>query len=234
MCGRSSLTVTEKELEDRFNAQFYTEDLERYNPLPSFNMAPSQRLPIVTDADPNHINLYRWGLIPFWAKDEKIGYKMINARSETVAQKPAFRQALKKRRCLWPVDGYYEWITRGKEKLPYRVTLQSGGVFSIAGLWETWKNPENETIYSFTALTLPASPSMEFLHHRMPFILPYESEMKWIEEGTDPEKFIEEYQVPGLDELVVYRVSKAVNSVRNNVAELIEEVPDEQQGELFT
>lgn len=100
MCGRSSLTVTEKELEKRFNASFYSEDLERYNPLPNFNMAPTQNLPVITDADPDHINLYRWGLIPFWAKDEKIGYRMINARMETVAEKPAFRQAFRQRRCL--------------------------------------------------------------------------------------------------------------------------------------
>src|SRR5690606_13834509 len=134
MCGRSSLTVTEKELEARFNASFYSEDLERYNPIPNYNMAPSQLLPVIPHADPDHINLYRWGLIPFWAKDEKIGYKMINARSETVAEKAAFRQALAQRRCLWPIDGYYEWMTKGKEKIPYRVVMKNKAVYSIAGL----------------------------------------------------------------------------------------------------
>lgn len=233
MCGRSSLTVTEKELEKRFNASFYSEDLERYNPLPNFNMAPTQNLPVITDADPDHINLYRWGLIPFWAKDEKIGYRMINARMETVAEKPAFRQAFRQRRCLWPVDGYYEWIARGKEKIPYRVILKDKGVYSLAGLWETWKNEQGEKVFSFTILTQPATPSMEFLHHRMPVILPREMELDWLDPDLDPEHFLHNLPPFGTDQLEVYRVSQEVNNVRNNRRELIAPVTETNQGELF-
>lgn len=233
MCGRSSLTVTEKELEKRFNASFYSEDLERYNPLPNFNMAPTQNLPVITDADPDHINLYRWGLIPFWAKDEKIGYRMINARMETVAEKPAFRQAFRQRRCLWPVDGYYEWIARGKEKIPYRVILKDKGVYSLAGLWETWKNEQGEKVFSFTILTQPATPSMEFLHHRMPVILPCEMEFDWLDPDLDPEDFLHNLPPFGTDQLEVYRVSQEVNNVRNNRRELIAPVTETNQGELF-
>lgn len=233
MCGRSSLTVTEKELEARFNASFYSEDLERYNPIPNYNMAPSQLLPVITDADPDHINLYRWGLIPFWAKDEKIGYKMINARSETVAEKAAFRQALAQRRCLWPIDGYYEWVTKGKEKIPYRVVMKNKAVYSIAGLWEVWKNAEGEKVFSFTILTRDASPSMAFLHHRMPVILPLELEEKWLDPDLDPEIFLKELPDFGTDHLEVYRVSQEVNSVRNNHADLVLPIPDVSQGELF-
>lgn len=233
MCGRSSLTVTEKELEKRFNASFYSEDLERYNPLPNFNMAPTQNLPVITDADPDHINLYRWGLIPFWAKDEKIGYRMINARMETVADKPAFRQAFRQRRCLWPVDGYYEWIARGKEKIPYRVILKDKGVYSLAGLWETWKNEQGEKVFSFTILTQPATPSMEFLHHRMPVILPREMELDWLDPNLDPEDFLHNLPPFGTDQLEVYRVSQEVNNVRNNRRELIAPVTETNQGELF-
>lgn len=233
MCGRSSLTVTEKELEKRFNASFYSEDLERYNPLPNFNMAPTQNLPVITDADPDHINLYRWGLIPFWAKDEKIGYRMINARMETVAEKPAFRQAFRQRRCLWPVDGYYEWIARGKEKIPYRVILKDKGVYSLAGLWETWKNEQGEKVFSFTILTQPATPSMEFLHHRMPVILPREMELDWLDPNLDPEDFLHNLPPFGTDQLEVYRVSQEVNNVRNNRRELIAPVTETNQGELF-
>lgn len=233
MCGRSSLTVTEKELEKRFNARFYSEDLERYNPLPNFNMAPTQNLPVITDADPDHINLYRWGLIPFWAKDEKIGYRMINARMETVAEKPAFRQAFQQRRCLWPVDGYYEWIARGKEKIPYRVILKDKGVYSLAGLWETWKNEQGEKVFSFTILTQPATPSMEFLHHRMPVILPREMELDWLDPDLDPEDFLHNLPPFGTDQLEVYRVSQEVNNVRNNRRELIAPVTETNQGELF-
>lgn|SRR5690554_739352 len=233
MCGRSSLTVTEKELEKRFNASFYSEDLERYNPLPNFNMAPTQNLPVITDADPDHINLYRWGLIPFWAKDEKIGYRMINARMETVAEKPAFRQAFRQRRCLWPVNGYYEWIARGKEKIPYRVILKDKGVYSLAGLWETWKNEQGEKVFSFTILTQPATPSMEFLHHRMPVILPREMELDWLDPNLDPEDFLHNLPPFGTDQLEVYRVSQEVNNVRNNRRELIAPVTETNQGELF-
>lgn len=233
MCGRSSLTVTEKELEKRFNASFYSEDLERYNPLPNFNMAPTQNLPVITDADPDHINLYRWGLIPFWAKDEKIGYRMINARMETVAEKPAFRQAFRQRRCLWPVNGYYEWIARGKEKIPYRVILKDKGVYSLAGLWETWKNEQGEKVFSFTILTQPATPSMEFLHHRMPVILPREMELDWLDPDLDPEDFLHNLPPFGTDQLEIYRVSQEVNNVRNNRRELIAPVTETNQGELF-
>lgn len=233
MCGRSSLTVTEKELEARFNASFYSEDLERFNPLPSYNMAPSQKLPVITDADPDHINLFRWGLIPFWAKDKKIGYKMINARSETAGEKPAFRQALQKRRCLWPIDGYYEWIKKGKEKIPYRVTSRQDKIFTIAGLWETWKDGAGDTIHSFTVLTRASTPSMEFLHHRMPVLLPREKERMWLDDSLDPVAFMEELPSYTSDQLQVYRVSQQVNNVRNNNKYLIEEVEDMEQGSLF-
>ena len=233
MCGRSSLTVTEKELEARFNASFYSEDLERYNPIPNYNMAPSQNLPVITDADPRHINLFRWGLIPFWAKDEKIGYKMINARSETVDEKPAFRQALRKRRCLWPIDGYYEWIKNGKEKIPYRVIFKDESIFTAAALWEEWIDNAGIKVHSFTVLTRPASPSMAFLHDRMPVLLPKDQEYRWLEESLDPMVFLEDLPVMGTDQLKVYQVSQQVNNVRNNYKELIEEVTDINQGKLF-
>ena len=125
MCGRSSLTKTEKEIEERFNATFYSDELERYNPLPNYNAAPSHMMPVITNQDPDHIHLYRWGLIPFWAKDEKIGYKMINARVETLMEKSAFKNAAKHRRCLVPMDGFYEWKKEGKTKTPYLIRLFS-------------------------------------------------------------------------------------------------------------
>lgn len=233
MCGRSTLTITEEELEQRFGARFYSDDLERYNPLPSYNMAPSQLLPVITDADPEHIQLYRWGLIPFWAKDEKIGYKMINARSETVAEKPAFRQAFRHRRCLWPIDGYYEWIKKGKEKIPYRVTMPGQPVFSVAGLWEVWENTPGNKIHSFTILTRAAGPSMEFLHHRIPVLLPRELEHAWLDPETIPGELLTDIPDFGNNELRVYRVSQKVNNVRNNELELIREVPDTEQPTLF-
>ncbi len=102
MCGRASLTANEKELEDRFGSTFYSEDIERYNPVPNYNLAPGQFFPVLTNNDPLHFNVFKWGLIPFWAKDTKVGYKMINARAETLESKSAFKGAFKRRRCLIP------------------------------------------------------------------------------------------------------------------------------------
>ena len=130
MCGRASLTRNEKELEERFNSGFYSEDIERYNPVPNYNLGPGQYHPVLTNDEPGMFNVLRWGLIPFWAKDEKIGYKMINARAETLEEKPAFRGALRNRRCLIPLDGFYEWEKRQKGiSLPYRFVLQKNEIF---------------------------------------------------------------------------------------------------------
>jgi putative SOS response-associated peptidase YedK len=109
MCGHSSLTKTEKEIEERFNASFYSEDLERYNPIPNFNIAPTHMHPVITNDDQGHLKLFKWGLILFWAKDHRIGFKIINVRLETVAEKNAYKNALKSRRCIVPFYGYYEW-----------------------------------------------------------------------------------------------------------------------------
>lgn len=134
MCGRSSLTKTEKELEERFNATFYSDTLVQYNPLPNYNVAPSHYLPVITNQDTSHFQALRWGLIPSWAKDKKIGYKMINARIETLFEKSTFKQAVSKRRCLVPADGFYEWqkITNQKgkiEKQPYHIKTTDQEVF---------------------------------------------------------------------------------------------------------
>ena len=221
MCGRSSLNKVEKELEARFNATFYSEDLERYNPLPNFNVAPTQMHPVITNTNPEHLHYYRWGLIPFWAKDEKIGYRMINARSETIAEKPSFRNALKKRRCLVPFDGYYEWVKKDGEKLPYRIITTDQEIFSIAGLWESWKNKEGKLIHSFTLITQPASKSIANIHDRMPAILSADEERLWIDQELPSEEALQLIS-PYPDELLhAYRVSKRVNNVRENDAELI-------------
>lgn len=233
MCGRATLTVNEEELERRYNAVFALNTPEIPPLIPHFNMAPTQYLPVIADADPGCIRLFRWGLIPRWAEDEKMGAGMINARSETVSEKPAFREAFWQRRCLWPVDGYYEWIQNGSGKRPFRVTLPRGGVFSIAGLWEKWKNNQGDFIFSFTALTKAASPSMAFLHPRIPVIVPREMESQWLDRRTDPVRFLEEMPDYASRELRMYRVSSRVNKVKNNSPDLVKEVPDFEQSSLF-
>ncbi len=235
MCGRSSLTKTEKELEERFNASFYTEDLERYNPMPNFNVAPTHLMPVISTEDPTHFRPMRWGLIPFWAKDAKVGYKMINARIESVQEK-TFKTALEKRRCLVPMDGYYEWKTEGKKKTPHRIIIEHGKLFAVAGLWEKWKSPTGEIIESYTLITQPASEKMAHIHDRMPAILLPEQEKIWIDptlSGAEALQMIIPYPDEGIS---TYIVSDRVGKVSENDKLLIEEVsPDikPRQGELF-
>lgn len=224
MCGRSSLTKTEKELEERFRATFYTEELERYNPLPNFNVAPTHMHPVITQEDPEHLQLFRWGLIPFWSKDMKIGAKMINARIETIEEKPAFRQAFLHRRCIVPFDGYYEWKKTPEGKIPYRIKVKSEEIFTIAGLYENWRGPDNKTIHSFTLITKPAAPEIAHLHDRMPLLLLPEQESLWIDSSI-PTKDVMAHlaSVPG-DDIYWYRVSDRVNKVSENDASLIEAI----------
>ena len=224
MCGRSSLTKTEKELEERFRANFYSEDLERYNPLPNFNVAPTQLHPVITQQEPEIIHLYRWGLIPFWSKDMKIGAKMINARVETIAEKPAFRQAFEKRRCLVPFDGYYEWMKTPEGKVPYRIKLTNTDVFTMAGLYETWRGPEGKVINSFTIITKEADPIIAHLHDRMPMMLMPEQEQLWLDASIPTKELMPNIiPIPG-EYITWYRVSDRVNKVTENDADLIKEV----------
>lgn len=224
MCGRSSLTKTEKELEQRFRATFYTEDLERYNPLPNFNVAPTHMHPVITQEEPQIIHLFRWGLIPFWAKDMKIGSKMINARIEGIEEKPAFRQAFHKRRCIVPFDGYYEWQKTAEGKIPFRIQVKEVEIFTIAGLYEHWKSPEGKQINSFTLITREADPTIRHLHDRQPMVLLPEQEQLWLDASIPTKDLIHELDpMPG-SHFKWYRVSDRVNKVSENDAGLVEAV----------
>ena len=222
MCGRASLTKNEKELEQRFNATFYSEDIERYNPLPNYNVAPTHTMPVITNEDPNHFRPLRWGLIPFWAKDHKIGYKMINARIETILEKPAFRNAVKSRRCLVPFDGFYEWKKETGGKTPFYIRRKDKQLFSIAGLWEKWTDPSSgEDVFSFTLITQEPNETMAAVHDRMPAILQPDQEASWIDMRVNEEDAVAMIEPYPDDWLDVFQVSKEVNNVRNNGPELI-------------
>ena len=222
MCGRSSLTKTEKELEARFQATFYSEDLERYNPIPNYNVAPTHMHPVIGNNDPTHFRPMRWGLIPFWAKDKKVGYKMINARIETIEDK-TFKNALEKRRCIVPFDGFYEWQTEGKKKKPYRIIVEHGKLFAIAGLWEKWTSPEGEIVESFTLITQPANTMMSKIHDRMPAILLPGQEKLWIDPTLSAKEALQ-LIIPYPDEsMQAYPVDARVGKVSENDAALIEE-----------
>ena len=222
MCGRSSLNKTEKELEARFNASFYSDELVQYNPLPNFNIAPSHMHPVITNVDQGHFRYMRWGLIPFWAKDVKIGYKMINARAETLKEKATFKNALVKRRCIVPFDGFYEWRKNADgTKTPFRIQVLDQEMFSVAGLWEKWKSPDGEEIFSFTLITQSPNKFMSKIHDRMPAILSQEEERLWLEDGVSTDELLKLVKPLADNRMKAYEVSSRVGNVRNNDADLL-------------
>lgn len=221
MCGRF---VGYRDLET-LQAHFPIDRVEAHL-SPSYNVAPAQLVPvIVRQGNENVLRTFRWGLIPFWAKDPSIGNRMINARSETVDAKPSFRSAFRTRRCLIPADGFYEWKGEAGQKQPMYITLPGGGPFGFAGLWEVWDDGgKAETpLYSCTVLTTEACPSIREVHHRMPVILKPEAFSQWIDGGTPPGTLKEILRTQIQMEFTARPVSRAVNSARNNSADLINE-----------
>jgi putative SOS response-associated peptidase YedK len=235
MCGRASLTKNEKELEDRFGSSFYSEDIERYNPVPNYNIAPGQFLPLITNSDPGHFNIFKWGLIPFWSKDSKSAYKLINSRAETLEQNSVFKSAFQRRRCLIPLDGFYEWKINGKSKIPYRIVKSDYSIFSAAGIWENWKTPEGNELFTFSIITVEANETVARLHNRMPAILFEDEERLWIDDNITISE-AKSLLKPFPSELIfAYPVSQKVNNVRNNEPDLVTEISDDplSQGKLF-
>ncbi len=235
MCGRASLTKNQKELEERFGAKFYSDDINRYNPIPNYNIAPMQYLPVITNDDTTHFNIYRWGLIPFWAKNQKMAGKLINARAESLTEKKSFAGSLQSRRCLIPLDGFYEWKKNNNIKLPYRIIRNDKSVFSVAGLWDTWTDKNNQLVTTFTIITVPANAIVKQLHTRMPAILFEDEEQIWIDSkisSKEAQSFLRPFPS---DLMYAYPVSSKVNNVRNNTRELINEVAESniRQGTLF-
>ena len=220
MCGRFTLFAPYYEIIDRFDIEsaFAENDY-----IPSYNIAPSQQVvAIINDGRKNRLGHLRWGLIPPWSKDEKIGYKMINARAETVAEKPSFRKAFQKQRCIIPADSFYEWQKEDGKKIPMRIKLKTDELFAIAGLWESWKSPEGKVIHTCTAITTEPNNLMKPIHDRMPVILKREDEAAWLDPRNNDIDFLGNMLLP-FDErqMDAYSVSSAVNSPKNNEESLI-------------
>jgi len=176
MCGRFTLTLDLAEVQQAF-------DLSSPPPAefaPRYNIAPSQAVAVIANGPSRKLEFFKWGLIPSWAKDPKVGNRMINARAETLNEKPSFRTALKKRRCLILADGFYEWKKEGKTKTPMYLQLKEGEPFAFAGLWETWKSPEDEVIKSCTIITTGPNALVKKIHDRMPVILPAKAYDLWL------------------------------------------------------
>lgn len=221
MCGRFTRTNS---LEDILQAFEITEaacDLP-----PSYNIAPTQPIAVIAEeGGARRLVTLRWGLIPVWAKDPAIGHKMINARAETLAQKPSFRTAFKKRRCLIVADGFYEWRKAGDRKTPLYIRLQSGRLFGFAGLYEHWTSPAGEIIRTCAIITTEANDLMRPIHHRMPVILRKEHYALWLDPTIeDAELLLPLLQPFASEEMEAYEVSRLVNSPRNNARACLEPV----------
>lgn len=224
MCGRYSLTADFQVIEDRFGEATF--DITKYEK--SYNIAPSQLvLSVVNDGSKNRLGFLKWGLIPQWAKESKVGFKMINARSETVHEKPSFREAFKRKRCLVIADSFYEWKRTDDRKIPMRIKMKNDELFAMAGLWESWKSPEGKTIHSCTILTTTPNDMMSDIHDRMPVILKPSDEEKWLNPELNTLDELKKFLIPLEDgHLEAYEVSDKVNSPKNNSPELIEKVGD--------
>lgn len=200
---------------------------------PKYNVAPGQQvLAIIHDSKQNRLGELKWGLIPPWADSPKVGYTMLNARSETAASKPAFQSALRRKRCLIPADGFYEWMMTATGKQPMRIVRKDRSLFSMAGLYETWTSPDGTTINSCTILTTAPNTLMAPIHDRMPVILRPEDEAFWLDRSVQEPHALERLFHPfAADELEAYPVAAAVGSVHHDTSDCIEPiVPHEQLG----
>ena len=235
MCGRFTLASDPNLLYGIFdNPQLPMEFTPRYN------ITPTQDVAVIANTedkgDRNKVELFHWGLIPSWAKDPKIGSRMINARSETLSEKPSFRSAYKRRRCLILADGYYEWKTvpGEKNKQPIYIRLKSQNPFAFAGLWEEWQaNYMDKPLQSCTIITCPPNPYLEDIHHRMPVILPKDTYAQWLAPDEKSSETLQPMLVPFSDEeMEAYPVSRFVNRPANDSPECIAPMSDTDENSV--
>lgn len=247
MCGRYASTKNPATLAAEFDAVDATEDAINgpdYNVAPTRNVvAVVQRHPRGEDGEPDMsttertLRVMKWGLVPAWAKDSKGGAKMINARSESAAEKPAFRTSWTKRRCLMPADGWYEWQRDGKVKQPFFTTRKDGLSLAMAGLWTVWRDkekPDSAPLVTCSVLTMPAVDRLAEIHDRMPVLMSPDKWASWLDpDNTDPSGLIAPPSEEFLAALELRPVSPAVNSVKNNGPSLLEPATEQGEPALF-
>ena len=224
MCGRYRLTSKERYIRDHFNLD------DDPSWAPHWNIAPTQQVAVVihdSQQSKRNFGLMSWGLIPYWAKEPSIAFKTVNAKCESAADKPAFRDAFKWRRCLVPADGFYEWMNMGSgQKQPYNFGMKNDSLFSMAGLWERWKKPSGDIIQTCTILTTTANSLVAEVHDRMPVILASENYDIWLAPDVTDLIRISDYLKPFDPNLMKkYPVSSRVNRAENDDSECAREVP---------
>jgi len=219
MCGRYTLGREPDSLLDYFHLHG---EVPVYHL--SYNIAPSQTVPVIIQDGQQHrvCMLMRWGLVPHWARQADMHYKMINARMETIAEKPAYRDAFKKARCLVPADGFYEWQQTEQGKQPYYIYKADRSLFAMAGVWSKWQ-ASDRTLYTFSIVTTAANDFMRSIHERMPLILSEEHYDSWLDPQTKQPALQEILCARQIDSLAMHRVSKAVNNPANDEQSLVQE-----------
>ena len=263
MCGRFSFSPNEILIEERFDLE-----VEEGLYTPRYNCAPAQNLAVISNQEPGRLSFFRWGLIPFWAKDPAIGNRMINARAEGILEKPSFRNPFRQRRCLVLSDGFFEWKRVGDSqvyrsagsqvygsagsqvygsagsqvygsagsqvygsaggggkqevggKVPYRIVMKNGDLFAMAGIWDSWRDPEGRVVHSFAIITTTPNELMQPIHDRMPVILPRRFEKEWLTSDRT-EDLLAMLQPYPAEEMEAYAVSRLVNSPANDRPEVI-------------
>jgi putative SOS response-associated peptidase YedK len=223
MCGR----FTQKSEKPDIQLEFYIQGWQA-EPAVSYNIAPSQKAGIIiNDGAKNIFTSYKWGFVPHWAKDSKSGYNMINAKAETITQKPSFKNPFKNKRCLIPGNGFYEWKKTGKDKIPYYIFFKNNSIFSMAGLYDEWLTPENTKLFTFTIITTEANELIADIHDkkRMPVIIQKKDREQWLDNSKCNEAELLALLKPYSTELMdAYKVSSLVNSPVNNSIECIKPV----------
>ena len=223
MCGRYSVVIDEAKLRKQFTKELTTPP---GGLSPNYNMAPTQNGLVITDRDPGQLSAFRWGLVPFWAKDLSIGARMINARREGIEEKSSFRKPIREKRCLVIGDSFYEWQRLDGKKQPYRILPADDSLLVMAGIWESWQPKDGgETVYTYSIITGEPNAEMQPIHNRMPMLLlDEERQSQWLNTDASLPEVLELLQTPPDGTLKPYAVSAKVGNVRNNGPELHQSV----------
>jgi len=221
MCGRYSLTTDIQSLQERFSF-----DWKQTEYRPRFNIAPDQQVVTIrNDGLENRAQLMQWGLIPSWAKDLKSSARIINARSETLAQKPTFSKLLRSQRCLVIADRFFEWVKSGHKKVPMCIMLKSGKPFGFAGLWDTWSSPDNKIVNSCTIITTNPNELIAPIHGRMPVIIPDHAESNWLDPVENNTDYLKKLLIPYESYCMeAYQISTYVNAPSNDTQDILDRV----------
>ena len=230
MSGRKTLSRDVKSIIEEMNIEAW-QDSDLYQAR--YNIAPSQYSPVILDKVVRHAKFMRWGLIPNWATDLSIGSKLINARSETLLQKPSFQNLVPSRRCVIITDGYFEWKRTSGRSIPYYIHHPENNLLPMAGLWDIWKKPNGENIFSYTVITTKPNSSIEEIHHRMPVILDAKSLNPWLKVRNTTIAEAIKVLKPYDQDLISYEVSRMVNSPKNNRPECILPINNSNDLSLF-